>query len=55
LINLEKRNDEIASVCKVLSEPEVEEVVDETVEAIEGEVIEPIENPETETPENTEE
>ena len=28
LINLEKRNDEIASVCKVLSEEEVEEVED---------------------------
>ncbi|MDR3219298.1 MAG: DNA gyrase subunit A [Dysgonamonadaceae bacterium] len=26
LINLEKRNDEIASVCKVISEPEVEEI-----------------------------
>jgi len=30
LINLEKRNDEIASVCKVLTEPEVEEFVEET-------------------------
>jgi DNA gyrase subunit A len=28
LINLEKRNDEIASVCKVMSEVEVEEVND---------------------------
>ncbi len=35
LINLEKRNDEIASVCKVLSE---EEVVEEVVENIEIEV-----------------
>jgi DNA gyrase subunit A len=26
LINLEKRNDEIASVCKVMSEPEIEEI-----------------------------
>jgi DNA gyrase subunit A len=26
LINLEKRNDEIASVCKVISEPEIEEI-----------------------------
>jgi DNA gyrase subunit A len=26
LINLGKRNDEIASVCKVMSEPEVEEI-----------------------------
>ena len=30
LINLEKRNDEIASVCKVLSETIAEEVVEET-------------------------
>jgi len=30
LINLEKRNDEIASVCKVDSEP-VEEIVDEEI------------------------
>jgi len=29
LINLEKRNDEIASVCKVLSEKEEEEVIEE--------------------------
>jgi len=28
LINLEKRHDEIASVCKVLSEPEEEEIID---------------------------
>ena len=41
LINLEKRNDEIASVCKVLSEPEVEEVVEDTevVDGISTEVI----------------
>ncbi|MDD4990703.1 MAG: DNA gyrase subunit A [Paludibacter sp.] len=56
LINLEKRNDEIASVCKVLSEPEVEEVIDETTEAVEGEVIESTEEtPVVETEENTEE
>jgi DNA gyrase subunit A len=34
LINLEKRNDEIASVCKVLSEVALEEVVEEAVEGI---------------------
>jgi len=59
LINLEKRNDEIASVCKVLSEPEVEEVIDETtetVDAVEGEIIESTEEtPVAETEENTEE
>ena len=33
LINLEKRNDEIASVCKVLSEPE-EEISEEIVEGV---------------------
>ena len=32
LINLEKRNDEIASVCKVLSETEEEEAVVEATE-----------------------
>ena len=56
LINLEKRNDEIASVCKVLSEPDVEEVIDETTEGVEGEVIETTEEtPVNETEENTEE
>ena len=41
LINLEKRNDEIASVCKVLSEPEVEEIEEEleVVDGISAEVI----------------
>jgi DNA gyrase subunit A len=34
LINLEKRNDEIASVCKVMSEPEVE--VEETENIVES-------------------
>ncbi|MDR0832576.1 MAG: DNA gyrase subunit A [Candidatus Symbiothrix sp.] len=34
LINLEKRNDEIASVCKVASEEEVEET--ETIDSVEG-------------------
>jgi DNA gyrase subunit A len=33
LINLEKRNDEIASVCKVMSE-QIEEIVEETTEEI---------------------
>jgi DNA gyrase subunit A len=32
LINLDKRNDEIASVCKVMSEPEIEEISTEMVE-----------------------
>jgi DNA gyrase subunit A len=32
LINLEKRNDEIASVCKVISEPEIEEIEEKTAE-----------------------
>lgn len=36
LINLEKRNDEIASVCKVMSEEEVEEIQDAEVEAPEA-------------------
>jgi DNA gyrase subunit A len=60
LINLEKRNDEIASVCKVLSEKE-EEIVDELAEeilsesaAIENIVIEE-QDTVTETEENTEE
>ena len=38
LINLEKRNDEIASVCKVLSENEEEKVegIDEATEPTEN-------------------
>ncbi|GHU83355.1 DNA gyrase subunit A [Bacteroidia bacterium] len=32
LINLEKRNDEIASVCKVISEAEIEEIEEKTAE-----------------------
>jgi DNA gyrase subunit A len=57
LINLEKRNDEIASVCKVLSEPEIEEVVEEAIEEVveEAESIESTKNPVIETEENTEE
>ena len=39
LINLEKRNDEIASVCKVVAE-DVEEIVSETVESEENNTIE---------------
>jgi len=31
LINLEKRNDEIASVCKVISESDLEEIEEESV------------------------
>jgi len=62
LINLEKRNDEIASVCKVLSEPEVEEVAEdvEVADGISTEIIsddiqvEETEN-QTETIESTEE
>ena len=60
LINLEKRNDEIASVCKVMSEKE-EEIVEELAEEILSETT-AIENKEieeqeivTETQENTEE
>lgn len=42
LINLEKRNDTIASVCKVDSDPEeeTEEVINEIVEPLPGELIE---------------
>jgi DNA gyrase subunit A len=43
LINLEKRNDEIASVCKVLSEPEEEDV---EIIPTEGDVTEISENSE---------
>ena len=56
LINLEKRNDEIASVCKVMSEVAEEVVEDET--AVEALVSETDENtgaaPVAETEENTE-
>ena len=38
LINLGKRNDEIASVCKVLSEAEEEEVLEET-EGVEAPIV----------------
>ena len=34
LINLEKRNDEIASVCKVISESDIEEITEEIPEEI---------------------
>ena len=46
LIDLEKRNDQIGSVCKVTSEPEEdeEETSEVTVENVEG-----VENPETDT------
>jgi len=60
LINLEKRNDEIASVCKVLSEVVEEEIIDETLEEtieatpVEAQITE--EGEENSTPEdNTEE
>jgi len=33
LINLEKRNDEIASVCKVISESDIEEIEEESVKS----------------------
>jgi len=52
LINLEKRNDEIASVCKVLSEVE-EEVVESAVEEVANETAIP-ENLVTDTEEVTE-
>ena len=55
LINLEKRNDEIASVCKVLSEQEAEDVLKEITGDVDGEVIESIENHIVETVHNTEE
>ena len=57
LINLEKRNDEIASVCKVLSEQEAEEVVEEAIEEVAetAESIEATKNPAIETEENIEE
>lgn len=58
LINLEKRNDEIASVCKVMSEEEVEEIQDaENVEVDAPEASEDNfpEQPETETEDNIQE
>ncbi|MDD6851963.1 MAG: DNA gyrase subunit A [Bacteroidales bacterium] len=58
LINLEKRNDEIASVCKVMSEEEVEEIQDaENVEVDAPEVSEDNipEQPETESEDNIQE
>ncbi|HET7733582.1 MAG TPA: DNA gyrase C-terminal beta-propeller domain-containing protein, partial [Paludibacter sp.] len=57
LINLEKRNDEIASVCKVLSEQEAEEAVEEAIEEVAetAESIEATKNPAIETEENIEE
>jgi DNA gyrase subunit A len=51
LINLEKRNDEIASVCKVLSEVEVEEEIEQEIivetenQQIEAETSSEVENP----------
>jgi len=48
LINLEKRHDEIASVCKVLSEPEDEELVDVIGLDVDTEVITEVSQPETE-------
>lgn len=58
LINLEKRNDEIASVCKVMSEEEVEEIQDaENVEVDAPEASEDNipEQPETESEDNIQE
>jgi len=52
LINLEKRNDEIASVCKVLSEVELEETIDEIPEGINE--IAPVEDNDNEVSEDTE-
>ncbi|HRZ97541.1 MAG TPA: DNA gyrase subunit A [Paludibacter sp.] len=49
LINLEKRNDEIASVCKVLSEVEVEEEIDQEI-IVDAEITQN----ETETPADSE-
>ena len=43
LINLEKRNDQIGSVCKVESEAEEEASVEETVEGEDILTIEPME------------
>lgn len=39
LINLEKRNDEIASVCKVLSEADEEEITETETEIVNSETI----------------
>jgi DNA gyrase subunit A len=60
LINLEKRNDEIASVCKVPTEVEEEIIeVDMDTEVLSTEIIESAENQDSqetpETPESTEE
>ena len=58
LINLEKRNDEIASVCKVMSEEEVEEIQDaenEEVDAPEASEDNIPEQPETESEDNIQE
>lgn len=44
LINLEKRHDEIASVCKVASEPDEEEVPLLLTDAIENPMIDEVEN-----------
>jgi len=52
LINLEKRNDEIASVCKVLSEVELEETIDEIPEGMNE--IAPVEENDTEVSEDSE-
>ena len=58
LINLEKRNDEIASVCKVMSEEEVEEIQDAEnveVDALEAPEDNIPEQPETESEDNIQE
>ena len=58
LINLEKRNDEIASVCKVMSEEEVEEIQDAEnveVDALEASEDNIPEQPETESEDNIQE
>lgn len=55
LINLEKRNDEIASVCKVMSEEEVEEIQDAEVEAPEASEDNTPEQSETESNDNNQE
>ena len=47
VINLEKRNDTIASVCCVDTDPEeeVEQVDGEVIEGVDGETLEQDENP----------
>jgi DNA gyrase subunit A len=47
LINLEKKNDEIASVCKVDTEPEVEETSEQIELNVENQTEEIVENEET--------